>query len=260
MKNIIKVRPLLFAVAMLLIAGNCYGGIISMTGTVVDAETGEPIEGAVVLVEWSAQTGIPGFTYWDRYKVIETVTEKDGKLYVSSPLLRFGKRLVLVIYKKGYIAWRNDYTFPDYVRREKFKWGRNKVFRLEHFTKKHSHSRHLGFIRTALSLNASSKLDRAFSWEVVFANKERDLAGKKRRIKKFGEYTERELWQEVVDELYGEGIEPDDGVIRGKLLTTPIKLKEPGTREINRGPGSGYPVEWGNNRGVGVQEGEIDRE
>jgi hypothetical protein len=41
------------------------------------------------------------------------------------------------------------------------------------------------------------------------ATKEEELAEKKRIKKRAGEYTEEELWQEVVDELYSR-----DGVDR----------------------------------------------
>ncbi len=236
-----RARYLIFIVAMLLISCSSYA---KMTGTVVDAETGEPIEGAVALVQWSAQEGIPGFTYWERFMVVEAVTDKDGKFSVSAPLIPFGKRRVVVIYKKGYLAWRNNYIFPDLIRREKLKWKRNQVFRLEHFTNKHSHSKHLSFINTALSLDVTSKLEQASLWEGKFARKERELYREKTRGKGAGDYTERDVWKEIVYELYGEGREVDDGVIRIKTLEIPKKLKEPGTRDINRGPGSGYPAGW----------------
>jgi hypothetical protein len=49
-----------------------------MTGTVQDAETGAPIEGAVVFVEWTKTKGLPGLTSTKVYKIVEVETDKDG--------------------------------------------------------------------------------------------------------------------------------------------------------------------------------------
>ena len=64
---------------MLIMTPGCYA---EMTGTVVDAETGAPIEGAVVLVEWTVTKGVPGMTVTETYKVIEKITDKEGKVKI----------------------------------------------------------------------------------------------------------------------------------------------------------------------------------
>src|SRR3989338_10920318 len=78
-----KDRKMKIALTILLIIfslSSCsYAG---MSGTVIDAETGRPIEGAVVLVEWTMTKGI-GLTHTDSYKVVEKVTDKNGKFSVS---------------------------------------------------------------------------------------------------------------------------------------------------------------------------------
>ena len=53
-----------------------------MTGTVVDAETGKPIEGAVVLVEWTKTHGI-GEHWTESFKVEESVTDREGKFTIT---------------------------------------------------------------------------------------------------------------------------------------------------------------------------------
>ena len=48
------------AILLVFMVTNCSAEI---TGTVVDAETGKPIEGAVVLVEWTMTKGVPGMSH-----------------------------------------------------------------------------------------------------------------------------------------------------------------------------------------------------
>jgi len=67
-------RTILSLLLILTISG-CYP---EMTGTVQDAETGAPIEGAVVFVEWTKTKGLPGLTSTKVYKIVEVETDKDG--------------------------------------------------------------------------------------------------------------------------------------------------------------------------------------
>ena len=108
----------LIAITILLNSG-CYA---NMSGTVIDAETGKPIEGAVVLVEWTKAEGVPGLTSTKSYKVVEAVTDKDGKFTVENVKKILIDPPDVTVYKKGYVAWNNEYIFPDYRKREDFKW------------------------------------------------------------------------------------------------------------------------------------------
>ncbi len=193
-----KITHVILVMTLILLSTSCSAG---MTGTVVDAETGKPIEGAVVHVEWTKTKGIPGLTYRETYKIAEAVTDKEGNFSISKFLRPPVNPPTVVVYKRGYVAWRNDFIFPDYRRREDFKWTNNIVVKLEHF-KKYSHSQHISFIRTSLSLTTSSKLDQAFSPEIIFAEKERDLYSKSLDELKQGKKTERQIWQEIIDALY----------------------------------------------------------
>lgn len=192
-----KTAHLILFITIIFLTSNCSAG---MTGTIVDAETDKPIEGAVVHVEWTKTKGIPGLTYGETYKIAEAVTDKDGKFSISEFLRPPVNPPTVVVYKRGYVAWRNNFIFPDYQRREGFQWKDNNVIELEHF-RRYSHSRHILFFSGDLSLKASSKLEQACSWEYSLARKEEELAREKRKVKK-GEYAEEELWKEVVDELY----------------------------------------------------------
>lgn len=174
------------------------------TGAVVDAETGKPIDGAVVLAEWTIKTGPPGLATTKTYKLVETTTNKKGKFRVFGVLNPFVNPPLLVVYKKGYVAWRSDFIFPDYAKREDFHLEKIK---LEHFSKRYSHSRHIIFFQADLDLNSSSKLYQAYSWEDHLASKEEELLRKKRKAKKTGTYSEKELWTEIADELYSRNRE-----------------------------------------------------
>ncbi|MBI5748930.1 MAG: hypothetical protein HZA00_07370, partial [Nitrospinae bacterium] len=74
-----RIQNLFLILTILFLTTGCYAEI---TGTIVDAETGEPIEGAVVLVEWTKTKGL-GLTYTQSYQVVEVITDKDGKATVS---------------------------------------------------------------------------------------------------------------------------------------------------------------------------------
>lgn len=185
---------------LILMATGCNAEI---TGTVVDAETGEPIEGAVVLVEWTMTKGLPGMTYRERYMVTESVTDSYGRVSIREIHNPLVGAPVIVIYKKGYVAWRSDFIFPNYVRRKNFKWVQGYVFRLEHFLRGFLHSKHVLFIRSGLSLDSSSKLEQAYSWEWGLASKEEELYRKRIKTIKPGE-TEEGVWNQIRQELYNQ--------------------------------------------------------
>lgn len=140
-----KTKQIILAVAILFLTSSCYA---EMTGTVVDAETGKPIEGAVMLVVWTKTKGL-GLTYTETYKVIEVVTDKAGQLKVSKVYNPFVNPPYITIYKKGYVAWNNKFIFPDYRKREDFKWQRGYVFKMERFKNEYTYSDHVSFMGTA---------------------------------------------------------------------------------------------------------------
>lgn len=161
-----KIRVLL---AMLILITGCYAEI---TGTVVDAETGQPIEGAVVLVEWTKTHGF-GHTYTESYKVIEAFTDKDGKATITgtfSPTVNYPH---VTVYKKGYVAWNNEMIFPDYKKRTDFKWKNGYVFRLERFKEDiYTHRDHVMFLYNPVG--DTPKYSDAIRWETGMMQKEKD--------------------------------------------------------------------------------------
>ena len=59
-----------------------------INGAVVDGETGKPLEGVVVVAQWIYWC--PGGGHYMRIKVIEAVTDKDGRYHIPAwgPRLR----------------------------------------------------------------------------------------------------------------------------------------------------------------------------
>ena len=168
-----RIRNALFIAFCMLPVMGCYATI---TGTVVDAETGQPIEGAVVLAEWSITKGL-GLTYSKSYEVVEAVTDKEGKVTVSGLFNPLVNHPSVTVYRKGYVAWNNQYIFPDRKRRVDFKWSNDCVFRLEKFRPEYSHIKHVNFIDdTIFSYTANERkllIIKAYEWERKKASEER---------------------------------------------------------------------------------------
>jgi hypothetical protein len=159
--------------ACLFVITGCYA---TTTGTVVDAETGQPIEGAVVLAEWTITKGL-GLSYSTSYEVVETLTDREGKVTISGVFNPFVNYPLLTVYKKGYVAWNNQRIFPDNQRRTDFKWSDGYVFRLEKFRPEYSYDKHTYFIRTTVIRGMAGEkkqlMINAYRWEEQKASEER---------------------------------------------------------------------------------------
>jgi hypothetical protein len=144
-RYLMKVNILIFAMGLFLAVSGCAGGL---SGTVVDDETGKPLDGAVVLVEWTITKGLPGLSYGGSYKVMEAITDREGKFAIPRALI-LDPRVEsphLTIYKKDYVAWNNEYIFPGYDKREDFCWHSGYVFRMKRFKEGLSFIEHQSFI------------------------------------------------------------------------------------------------------------------
>lgn len=167
-----KIRLAILIMTVFFLITACYG---SMTGTVTDAETGKPIEGAVVLVEWTKKKGI-GDYHTESVKVVEAVTDKEGKFTVSGILDPFVDSPDVTVYKKGYVAWSSRWIFPGYENRSDFRWGGG-VFKLEHFKPEYTHIDHTSFIDSSINIslggNDKRSMLKEIRWEELEASKER---------------------------------------------------------------------------------------
>ncbi len=172
----------IFILVVLSISG-CY---LPMSGRVIDSETKQPIEGAVVLVEWTKTHGI-GEHWTESYKVAEVVSDKDGKVRLPGCYSPFVRPPDVTIYKKGYVAWNNYYIFPNSVHRTDFEWGSGYIFRMEKFLDTYSYLNHRLFISGAAHMGFASEKKKMFEHyymesESKAVQKEQDVRDKSRGL------------------------------------------------------------------------------
>jgi hypothetical protein len=133
-------------------------------GQVLDAETDRPIAGALVYASWSFAEGTGGIAPagW-RDKVVST--DASGRYSIPRLGGKLPGRLVdfrLVIYKRGYVAYRSDHRFEDFAARTDFA-QRNLRVDLPKWRPELSHARHLRYVGGGATL---AELTR---WEVAEA-------------------------------------------------------------------------------------------
>ena len=169
---------LLFIVFLLLGISGCY---LPITAMVIDADTGKPIEGAVVLVEWTKTHGI-GDHWTESYKVASAYSNESGKFSLPGCYGLFVDAPTLTIYKKGYVAWSSSWIFPRYKNRTDYNWG-NSIIKLEHFKDEYSHDDHTSFVSLSIhsSLAKNYELKKIVYHEIEW---EQDLAFHERMKKK----------------------------------------------------------------------------
>ena len=138
-----KIKQTVFLFIILFMTSGCYA---EMTGIVVDAETGQPIKGAVVLVQWTETKGLPGMSYHELHKIVEVETSEEGKFKVSETSNPLVGPPTVVIYKSGYVAWRNDFIFPGWKKQTNSSYQTGSVIKLEKFKETYSHEEHIDFI------------------------------------------------------------------------------------------------------------------
>jgi hypothetical protein len=165
---------------VLLFVTGCY---FPITGRVINTETNQPIEGAVVMVEWTKLHGF-GDRVTESYKVLETVSDKDGKVSIGGCYSPFVEPPHVTVYKKGYVAWNDEYIFPSWTKRKDFSWSKygGPVFILETFKPGYSYDKHASFIRASIhsAQNFKSKqlIYEAYGWEEHLAFQERERSRK----------------------------------------------------------------------------------
>ena len=117
-----------------------------ISGRVVDGSTGKPIEGALVVAQWTKPRGLPGMQYHDLHKIVETLTDKDGQFLLGGTSGFIVNQPEMIIYKEGYIPWRNDSIFPSSSIVKEHEWKNNVTYRLEAFTGEYSYQQLYGFL------------------------------------------------------------------------------------------------------------------
>jgi hypothetical protein len=132
-------------------------------GRVMDAETDRPVGGALVYASWAFVTGLGlnGPAGWHDY-----VGSTDANGYYTVPRLEdvpgAPKRLSdfhLIVYKRGYVAFRSDRRFDDFGPRTDFT-QQGYLVALQKWRPELSHARHLRYV------GGGATLAELTSWEV----------------------------------------------------------------------------------------------
>ncbi len=147
-------------------------------GRVIDATTSSPVAGALVYATWSFERG-DGLPSAAGFREHITSTDANGAYRIprlsdlaeaAQQKLPPGARIAnfaLVIYKRGFIAYRSDRRFADLGPRFDFAQKNNQVL-LERWRDELSHARHLRFVGGGAAVSALTQ------WELADASAELD--------------------------------------------------------------------------------------
>ena len=133
------------------------------TGRVAEAASGNPVSGAFVQVVWSqlAPQGASPIEAGNHSKT--TATELDGRYKIdAAPCGKNTANVHMLIYKRGYLAYRSDRRFSDFGPRNDFAQHDHIAF-MERWSDRYSHARHLRFVGSDPAVVALTE------WEVPLA-------------------------------------------------------------------------------------------
>jgi hypothetical protein len=156
----------LLLVSGLAAAGGCAGGLAEapfvarpgsvergdlrgpFDGQVLDADSGKPLAGATVVGSWAFEGGAglvgPADAAWRRVE-----TDADGRYRVPEvegwPRPARLARFTLLVYKRGWVAYRSDRRIEDASARGDFTQASN-VVKLERFPSTMTHAAHLRYV------------------------------------------------------------------------------------------------------------------
>jgi hypothetical protein len=140
------------------------------TGRVLDATTKAPIAGALVYAAWTLERGSALPEPAGSREVVGS-TDAGGNYKIGTvPSLPKGVRVTdftILVYKRGYVAYRSDRRFHDLGPRMDFAQGANQVL-LERWRNELSHARHLRFVGSGTAVAALTQ------WELADASAELD--------------------------------------------------------------------------------------
>ncbi len=136
-------------------------------GRVLKAGTEKPVAGALVYASWELVRGV-GFVVPGGAQTWVGKTDEDGRYeipaleHLPGGVTRAVARVRIVIYKRGFVAYRSDRIFPGDLRRHDFHQLDN-LARLEPWSPELSHAEHLRFV------GGDGALAKASAWEVQAA-------------------------------------------------------------------------------------------
>ncbi len=98
-------------------------------GRVMDADTGQPIEGVVVLGVWYTEMATPAGATHKFYDARETVTDKNGEFYIQGMGTQILSNVIpmdVTIFKTGYeylaTPWESLKTSQYLIQKENIRW------------------------------------------------------------------------------------------------------------------------------------------
>ncbi len=140
------------------------------SGSVLDATTRTPVAGALVYAAWSFERGA-GLTEPAGAREFVGSTDANGAYVVpivgAPPPGSRVTEFTLLVYKRGFIAYRSDRRFADLGPRMDFAQRDNQVL-LERWRADLSHARHLRFVGSGTAVAALTQ------WELADASAELD--------------------------------------------------------------------------------------
>ncbi|MCI5123905.1 MAG: hypothetical protein D3925_05370 [Candidatus Electrothrix sp. AR5] len=163
----------------------------STTFRVLDAETKQPIEGAVALAEWTSTGGLPGFSHTSTDKVAEDVSDSEGKLTIPGAWGFLALQTPHIkIYKPGYVGWDSKRIYLGYrgndimrtraKKRTDFVMKNQDIFLEPWDDEKHSYISHGSFLSISVGFSDvgmrrdDSKYFKAIDYEIPFRRRERN--------------------------------------------------------------------------------------
>jgi hypothetical protein len=142
-------------------------------GRVVDATTHAPIAGALVYAAWTLERGTALLEPAGAKEYVGSTDAAGNYKVPQLGSLPNGARVTdftLLVYKRGYVAYRSDRRFGDLGLRMDFAQTENQVL-LERWRNELSHARHLRFVGAGTAVAALTQ------WELADASAE--LEGKR---------------------------------------------------------------------------------
>lgn len=140
------------------------------TGRVIDATTHAPIAGALVYGTWAFDRGA-GLHEPAGAREVVASTDAAGYYKIARldrvPVGARATEFTLLVYKRGFIAYRSDRRFADLGPRMDFAQLDNQVL-LERWSAELSHARHLRFVGSGAAVAALTQ------WELADASAELD--------------------------------------------------------------------------------------
>jgi hypothetical protein len=136
MNRILKsIGILLFTITLIFPIISCSDSK-TFRGRVIDADTKEPIAGAVVVVEWKTERTTPTATHTNLKDVKEIVTDENGEWSISGPkgradelipglslFIPYTKEPIFTIFYPGYCPWPKGFEIK--ACKERIKPGGN---------------------------------------------------------------------------------------------------------------------------------------